>query len=240
MVEYWLFPCPEFRRGRFGSGLIQLLISTPCDVVTPHPVCSSLSTDQAMPFAPHCLLSCERALFCQYQEESGGIPLKITAFLLLRHGCFHRLMPSLGKKYPPGQCPLRRCPSGSVPGKRSPVSNAAFRAPGRTGIFLFLEWSWRSRAQHPAGHKRTAVAWALVAASYSGFSPGTEPPYRYLSDLRLVSSPYSSTLMGRDFCWWMCWKKPRVVSACRVVVTFPFFQTALTSLSLDYRASLVA
>lgn len=203
-----------------------------------HPVCSSLSTHQAMPFAPQCLLSCERALFYQHQEESGEIPLKITASLLLRNGYFHRCMPSLGKKHPPGQCPLCRCPSGSVPGERSPVSAAAFRAPGRAGIFLFLEWSWRPRAQHPAGHKRTVAAWTPVAASYSGFAPGAERPSRYLSDLRLVSAPYSSTLMGREFCRWMCWKKPRVISACQAV-TFPFFQTALTSLSLDPRASLV-
>lgn len=185
-----------------------------------HPVCSSLSTDQVVPFAPQCLLSCERAQYYQHQEESGEIPLKITASLLLRPGCFHRPVPSLGKKYPPGQCPLRRCPSGSVPGERSPVSAAAFRAPGRAGIFLFLEWSWRPRAQHPAGHKRTAVAWAPVAASYSGFTPGTEQPSRHLRDLRLVSALYSSTLMGRDFCRWMCWKKTQG-SFCMPSCYFP-------------------
>lgn len=55
------------------------------------------------------------------------------------------------------------------------------------------------RAQHLAGHKRTAVAWALLAVPSSGFSPGTEGPSGYLGDLRLVLSPYSSPSNGKRF-----------------------------------------
>lgn len=139
-----------------------------------------------------------------------------------------------GQEIPAGQCSMHRYSSLSALWEKKPhfffFFFFFFEAPFlrqlsglQGGRRLLVSWV-DLRAQHLAGHKRTAVSWALAAAPSSGFSPGTE---RDLGDLRLGFITLLQPRNGERFLLMNELEKNQAVSACQVVI-FPFFQTALT------------